>query len=122
MTTRSDLTARTLVCGGRNYSDRERVYHFLDHLSPKTVIEGAATGADTMAGDWAREHNVECLEFKADWDMHGKSAGPIRNQQMIDEGKPTLVVAFPGGKGTADMLARARKHNIPIIEVLNGKG
>jgi UDP-N-acetylmuramoylalanine-D-glutamate ligase len=55
--------------------------------------------------------------YEADWDTHGKAAGPIRNKRMLDEGKPDLVVAFPGGRGTANMISQARKAGVEVIEV-----
>ena len=53
-------------------------------------------------------NGVVVEEFKADWDKFGRAAGPIRNAQMLREGKPDLVVAFPGGRGTANMVAQAK--------------
>lgn len=80
------------------------------------IIHGGAKGADLWADYWAVHNFCPVHEFKADWDKHGKSAGPIRNQQMLDEGKPDLVIAFPGGRGTEDMKARARKAGVKVIE------
>lgn len=85
---------------------------------PDTVIiHGAATGADSLANRWAVVNWVRSEEYPADWKKHGAAAGPIRNQRMIDEGKPDLVVAFPGGKGTADMVSRAKAAGVRVIEV-----
>jgi hypothetical protein len=53
----------------------------------------------------------------ADWFSHGKAAGPIRNQEMLAMEAPALVVAFPGGRGTADMVRRARKAGVDVLEV-----
>ena len=120
-----------LVCGGRDYSNKERVYEVLDNLvyeaidegnDPKytTIIQGGARGADRLAKDYAVNWGCGGLVSKtyfADWGKHGKAAGPIRNQQMLDEGKPDIVVAFPGGVGTADMVRRAKKADIRVIEV-----
>jgi hypothetical protein len=53
----------------------------------------------------------------ADWNTHGRAAGPIRNQRMLDEVKPELVVAFPGGRGTADMVRRAREAGVNVYLV-----
>lgn len=84
---------------------------------PDTVIiSGMASGADTAAVDWAMVNWVSFLEFPADWKKLGSAAGPIRNQQMIDEGMPDLVLAFPGGTGTADMVRRARTAGIEVRE------
>jgi hypothetical protein len=55
------------------------------------------------------------FECKADWRKYGAAAGPIRNQRML-EGPPDIVVAFAGGKGTADMVQRARAAGIAVIE------
>ena len=110
---------RVLVCGGREYRDVEHVKKTLSEihrLKPITcIIEGGARGVDNYAAQWGDEHNLGRLTFYADWAQHGKAAGPIRNQAMLDEGKPVLVIAFPGGRGTADMVRRARKAKIEVI-------
>ncbi len=84
---------------------------------PDTIIHGLALGADLMAEDWGIRYALNIRRFKADWDTHGKAAGPIRNQQMIDQGKPDLVIAFPGGRGTADMVAKTREAGIDVAEI-----
>jgi len=110
---------RILVCGGRDYADREALWEFLDNYSPPAItaiISGMARGADTLAAEWAITYGVVLRPFPANWREHGKAAGAIRNQQMIDEGMPDVVVAFPGGVGTADMVRRARKAKIHVVE------
>lgn len=114
--------ARVLVCGGRDWTKTAWVYGALDHLDAtygpfEIVIEGDAPGIDRMAGYWARKHRLDNLKFPADWQTHGRKAGPIRNAKMLDEGKPELVVAFAGGRGTADMVARAENAGIPVVKV-----
>ena len=69
---------------------------------------------DTHALDWAVVNWVRHVVYEAQWDKYGKAAGAIRNQQMLDEGKPELVVAFPGGRGTEDMVNRAKKAGLGI--------
>jgi hypothetical protein len=81
------------------------------------LIHGAATGADRLAQAWARNRLIPDREFDANWPEHGGGAGAIRNQRMIDEGKPDLVVAFPGGPGTDDLMQRAKLHGVKVIEV-----
>lgn len=105
---------RLLVCGGRHYHDEARVYATLDRLKPKTIIEGGATGADLLAQAWAIDNEVDCETYFAEWKKHGRAAGAIRNARMLSEGKPDLVVAFPGGKGTADMVRRAQVAGIKV--------
>jgi SLOG family YspA-like protein len=81
------------------------------------IITGGASGVDSTATDWAAVNWCQFKEYKADWKKHGRAAGPIRNQRMLDEGKPDLVVAFPGGRGTADMVKRAKAAGVPVHEV-----
>ena len=112
---------KVLVCGGRDYRDVVCVFKTLEAIHAKTpigvIIEGGALGADELAEVWAADRGVRCWAFPALWKLNGKAAGPIRNQRMIDEGKPDLVVAFPGGRGTADMVRRARTAGVEVIEV-----
>jgi hypothetical protein len=113
---------RVLVCGGRDFTDELGLCRALDELSRKwggyvKVIHGGARGADRMAGAWALSRGHGEIVFHADWDRHDNAAGPIRNQQMLDEGKPDLVIAFAGGKGTQDMIRRSRKAGLLVLEV-----
>lgn len=113
-----------LVTGGRNYSNIYRVFEVLDQVHAETpitlLVVGDATGADTHARNWAGKRNVPWVRFSADWVKHGRSAGPRRNQRMLDEEKPSLVVAFPGGSGTADMVHRATKAGVRVLTVTEG--
>jgi predicted Rossmann-fold nucleotide-binding protein len=109
---------RVLVCGGRDYQDIATVLRVLDGLEPRPtlIIEGGSSGCDACAAEWAFRRGVRNVTFHADWKQHKRAAGPIRNQEMIDEGKPDLVVAFPGGVGTADMVRRAKAAGIRVID------
>lgn len=101
---------RVVIFGGRDFTHRRLLDLVLDRLHARlhftVVIEGDASGVDRMAGDWARKRGLELEIFAAEWKRCRKRAGPLRNQRMIDEGKPDYAVAFPGGDGTADMWAR----------------
>jgi hypothetical protein len=107
---------RLLVCGGRNYDDHEAVDRELSALAETygwlTIINGGANGADKLAREWAEKHYHGVVTFHAEWGRLGSVAGPIRNERMIILGKPDMVLAFPGGKGTADMVRRAKSHGI----------
>ena len=80
------------------------------------IIHGGASGADRLAGAWANQNGVNVVEYKARWKQFGKGAGPIRNRQMLDEGKPDLVVAFKGDRGTANMIKQADDRGVKVIE------
>lgn len=109
-----------IVCGGRDYNDYIKMNRILSSLNEKVgislIFHGDATGADSMAAEWAHSHNISVIAVPADWKTYGKSAGSIRNQKMLDM-KPDGVVAFPGGSGTAHMVSIARKAGIPVWEV-----
>ena len=110
---------RVLVCGGRDFMDRDWLFRELDCLRSARgvtiIISGCARGADTSASNGRRPEELRSRGFLSDWNTRGRAAGPIRNQQMLDEGKPDLVVAFPGGRGTADMVRRTRAAGVELI-------
>ena len=118
---------RVLVCGDRNWTRKDVVWRELDALLKLTdcvndefvVIEGACRGADWFAHEWCEKHQqARLMELPAEWQKHGKAAGPIRNQQMLDEALPDMILAFHEdigtSKGTWDMVKRANKARIPV--------
>lgn len=115
---------RILVCGGRDYTNRKKVFHVLDTVrnvfGDILIIQGEARGADKLAKAWAISRGVAHMDFPADWAGLGFRAGIVRNQQMLDEGKPDLVIAFPGGSGTRDMVRRAKASGIEV-EIIKDK-
>lgn len=110
-----------LVCGGRDFGDYQLLARVLDQLHAESrftkLIHGAAFGADRMAGHWAALRGIPVEAYPADWYAHGKSAGPIRNAMMLRLGKPDLVIAMPGGAGTADMVRKAIAAGTHVIIV-----
>jgi hypothetical protein len=110
---------KVLVCGGRDFENREmidRVLTVLHHRERFTLlVHGAARGADRLAGDWAQKNGVDRCTFPANWDGRGKSAGHYRNGLMLTFIKPDLVVAFPGGAGTADMVDQAMRARVQVL-------
>lgn len=113
---------KILVCGGRNYTDYDRLEDELNTLwrvyGDFTIISGMARGADSLAVKYAEQYGCPLEKFPAQWDVHGRAAGPIRNQQMLDEGKPDLVVSCPGGNGTAHMVRIAKKAGVKVQEIV----
>ena len=131
------MSERVLVCGGRNYNDYNRVKSVLNerHRTNQisVIISGMARGADLLGVQWANENNIDVDPYPADWDdltqpdalivvrrngtRYDLRAGFRRNQKMIDMGKPNIVIAFPGGSGTKDMMKRADLANIRVIVI-----
>lgn len=112
---------KVLVCGSRTFNDQGRVDRELSsHVDISEIIHGGARGTDTCADTFARNHDIPTNRFNAQWDVHGKSAGPIRNRQMLREGKPDLVIAFlaSDSKGTKDMIKAATEAGVPV-KVIN---
>lgn len=112
---------RILVCGGRDYLNWAKMGNVLSQLfnDGDTLIHGASKGADFMSEYTVRRYGfkVTVERYPADWDKHGKKAGIVRNSKMLVEGKPDLVVAFPGGRGTDNMISIAKTAGVKVIEV-----
>lgn len=129
---------KLILCGGRDYTDRAKVFEVLDYINlnrakVSLVIHGAASGADSLGRKWAESRGVEDDAYPALWDWleapgavikrtkdgkpYNANAGPDRNAKMLAIGKPDAVVAFPGGRGTNDMIEKARMAGIKTWEV-----
>ena len=110
---------RLLVCGGRDFEDQQFTDWALDAIHARRpislLIEGGARGGDRCARMWAQKRDIPVKTFEADWKRYRHRAGPIRNQQMLDEGHPELVAALPGGKGTTDMVLKARAAGVRTL-------
>lgn len=115
------MQQKVLVCGGRDYDNRDQLFRVLDaaHMANPIIllIHGDAKGADALAKEWAHNSGVFCQAYPANWKELGKAAGPIRNRLMLEDGKPHIVIAFPGGSGTADMIKRAETADVPVVRV-----
>lgn len=110
---------KVLVCGGRFFDDRDMAFFTLDRMAAdaELIVHGGARGADTLAQEWADDRGVCCMVYPADWKKYGPSAGPRRNQLMLDAEKPDLVIAFPGGVGTKDMVTKARAADVRVYQI-----
>jgi hypothetical protein len=132
---------KILVCGPRDWTNERKVRVVLSRATGiqdvhYTIIHGACpTGVDAFADAWAKTAGVDWAlasrpsveRFPADWEKHGKAAGPMRNQAMIDS-KPDVVIAFAWvasdmrilTPGTRDCVARALRaglvvHVVPVL-------
>lgn len=108
---------RLLVCGGREYDDwRTLSKELAAHHPIAVLIQGDAPGADRLAHKWADANNVPTISFPANW-KQGRKGGPLRNAFMLKESKPDLVIAFPGGGGTKNMVALAVAAGVPVHQI-----
>jgi hypothetical protein len=114
---------RVLICGSRKWTDDKIIYSILEGLTlregPIVLISGGAAGADSFAAQWAYANGIQHEEYLAEWELSGKAAGPIRNQHMLEDGKPDIVIGFPTAEsiGTYDMLRRSAKAGVPTFRV-----
>ena len=102
--------------GGRRYTDDIKVYEVLRVLNPDRVMVGDADGLDRLVRTFCKRLQIPYHTFKADWDAHGKAAGPIRNREMLQSGAQILV-AFPGGRGTENCVKQAKELGITVLRV-----
>lgn len=115
---------RILVCGGRDFKDEDLLCETLFDITGLrekydfgTIIHGNAKGADSFGAQWGYRMGWKVEAYPAKWKEFGRRAGFIRNKQMLDEGKPDLVISFPGGKGTAMMVKIAKEAGIKVLEI-----
>lgn len=121
---------RIIVCGGRHFNDYERLKDEIDKVIAKfnryvheiEIVSGHCAGADQLGEQYARERGYPCKVFPANWEKHGRSAGPIRNSEMIQyasEVNVPIVVAFvsPRSKGTKDTVRKAQKKGFKVVVV-----
>lgn len=110
---------KVLVTGGREYNKVAFLSDVLTQLHVKRpitlMIEGKATGADTLAWAWAEALGIEHSRFEAHWKRYGGNAGRVRNCRMLRESRPDLVVAFQGHKGTRHMVSIAEAAGVPCV-------
>ena len=113
-----------LVCGDRFWQDAHTIRRVLEGLGPVSVVHGGAPGADRLVGVVAAGLGLSVQAYPAQWHQYGRAAGPLRNQEMLTDAKPDLVLAFhrnlARSRGTADMVRRARAAGVPV-RVFTGK-
>jgi hypothetical protein len=106
-----------IVTGGRDYNDYDTIQKVLNLFDIGLLIQGGALGADKQAQEYAKHNGIECVTVIADWNKHGRAAGPIRNREMLLKYPNAIVVAFPGGAGTANCIKTAIQLNHTVLQV-----
>ncbi len=108
------------MTGGRDYRDEDAIETALLALTAEgfwDLAHGGALGTDTLAGIVAERLGMTVTVYPANWAAHGRAAGPIRNRKMLEEFRPAIVLAFPGGAGTANCVKTARELGI-LVKVI----
>lgn len=112
---------RLLICGDRYWKDYYSILDLVEIYFPDVIIEGEQRGADILAREAAKSLDIPYEGYEANWKRYHYGAGPIRNKQMIEEGKPDLVIAFHSditeSKGTGNMLCQAEDAGIPYAVI-----
>ncbi len=108
---------KTIIAGSREITDYKIVKKAIKKSGFKIteVVSGKARGVDTLGEKWAKEHNIPIKKFPADWEKYGRSAGPIRNQEMAKYADALIAIPLPEGKGTQHMIKTARKDGIKVF-------
>ena len=116
---------RVIVAGSRHCDDYAFVSNWLTvllgHHGSLTIISGGANGVDEMGERWAKTKGLDLEIYRAEWDKHGKAAGPIRNRAMAENAD--MLIAFPASdsRGTKNMIATAKKHRILTVTIERGQ-
>lgn len=105
------------IVGSRSFNDYEMLKKHVDPANIAAIVSGGARGADTLAEQFAREHNLQMIVFKPDYATHGRAAAFIRNSAIIEASD--AVIAFWDGSsaGTLDSIKKARKMGKPVTVI-----
>jgi hypothetical protein len=109
---------KTIIAGGRDFNNYEYFKAALKFLfqntMPTEIVSGGANGADKMGERYAAEKGIPLKVFPADWNAHGKAAGPIRNEQMALYADALVAFWDGSSKGTKSMIDLARKNGLKV--------
>lgn len=116
---------RMIVAGGRNYSNQNIVNYYIDRVKDVcdsrglnlVIVCGMATGADTLGRNYAISNGLEVLEFPADWNKYGKSAGYIRNKEMGNVADSAIVFWDGRSKGSKLMIDIMHELKKPVVAI-----
>jgi hypothetical protein len=114
---------KTIIAGGRDITDYETVVKAIEQsqFDITEVVSGMALGVDTLAIAFANDNNIPVKQFPADWNKHGRAAGPIRNGQMAEYADALIAVWDGESKGTKNMITQAKQNHLKVYIYLTEK-
>lgn len=115
---------KTIIAGSRKHTWWKTVYEAVEQsgFDITEVVSGGAAVVDALGEQWAHTHSVPCRVFHADWTRYGRSAGPVRNQQMADYADALIAVWDGKSRGTADMIRRAELRGLKVFVQITEAG
>lgn len=111
---------KVIIAGSRDIIDYELVVKGIKDSCfriTEVVSGGYYRGADALGERWARENCLGIALFSAEWDVHGRAAGPIRNEKMAKYADALIAFHHNNSRGTADMIRRAYKYKLKVYVV-----
>ena len=111
---------KVIIAGSRTITDMAILVQAISDsgFAITEVVSGGASGVDTLGEQWADENGVGVRLFRADWDRHGKAAGPIRNCQMAGYADALITLWDGKSRGTQDMIYQARLKGLKVFGVV----
>lgn len=108
---------RTIIAGSRNIFDYDLLLDAIENCGWEIteVVSGTAQGVDRLGEHWANENNIKLRRFPANWNKHGRSAGPIRNKEMANYSEALIALWDGNSCGTEHMIKEAKKCGLKII-------
>lgn len=111
---------KTIIAGSRNYDSYNDFLLSMcgvEDLDVTEVVSGGCRGVDKLGERWARVEGLPVKTFPADWEKHGKAAGPIRNKQMAEYANALIAFWDSKSRGTKSMIDLAKKNGLKVIIV-----
>lgn len=107
---------KTIIAGGRDYHNYDTLLEAIEESQFKisTVVSGGATGVDALGERYSEEMNLPLQIYRADWETHGRAAGPIRNRKMAENAEALIAVWDGQSRGTKNMIETAQKKGLLV--------